>query len=505
MAPVITAAVLLCFQFCHSFTYPTIAEWSLYSEVFALSHGAAYYVAPNGSDAGSGKVDQPWASIEHAAQQAVAGDTIIVRGGRYGLSSQVRFRNSGRPGSWITFVGYPGETPILDAQQLSHALLFREGLDNGAFQIQAVSYVRVINLTVINSHDAGFTVRDSSNIDLINNRTIGTFSSGIAVWDTNHQGSATQRIRILGNKIEKPTTWDLAPPNIPKIGQAPQEALSIAGAVDFEVAYNEVYDSNEGGIDIKETSKRGKVHHNLVHNIGLGIYVDSWFGELNQVEIYSNVVYSCLGAGIALSVENGNLVEGIDIHDNLVFNNKGSGLYFSRWGVNNERRNIQIHNNTFYHNGYGAPKPGQTYYWMTGGIYLYSTNVHNIAIKNNILSKNRGFQVGYSELFLKDATWPSIARAKKIEITGNLIDGSNAANSPIESGGDPHDRVKIYGVDGDRAIVADPLFEDPATQDFTLRRDSPARAGRIVAGADLPHDLWWAHDFPPTLFVIHFD
>ena len=46
--------------------------------------------------------------------------------------------------------------------------------------------------------------------------------------------------------------------------EPPHEALSIGGAVDFEVAYNHVYDSDKEGIDIKETSKRGKVHHNLV-------------------------------------------------------------------------------------------------------------------------------------------------------------------------------------------------------------------------------------------------
>ena len=68
--------------------------------------------------------------------------------------------------------------------------LVKDGLDNGAFQIEGVSYVRVANLTVINSHDAGFTIRDSSNIDLINNSTKGTFSSGIAVWDTNHEGES---------------------------------------------------------------------------------------------------------------------------------------------------------------------------------------------------------------------------------------------------------------------------------------------------------------------------
>src|SRR5262249_47880818 len=261
----------------------------------------------------------------------------------------------------------------------------------------------------------------------------------------------------------------------PRRGSTPHEALSVGGAVDFEVAYNHVYDSDKEGIDIKETSKRGKVHHNLVHNVHtLGIYVDAWFGEMSDIEIFSNVIHDCM-AGIVLSVENGQSVENVNVHNNLVFNNKGSGLYLSRWGVEKERRNIQISNNVFYHNGYGPPSAGQTYYWMTGGLYLYSTNAHNVSIRNNIFSDNRGFQIGYSELFTKSSrSWRAVTRKKKIQITGNLIDGPNVIDSPIESGGNSSDRVKIYAVNGARPIFGNPMFKDPANQDFSLRRGSPA-------------------------------
>jgi hypothetical protein len=273
---------------------------------------------------------------------------------------------------------------------------------------------------------------------------------------------------------------------------APQEALSVAGAIHFEVGYNEVFDATASqiGIDIKETSKYGKVHHNHVHNIGLGVYVDAWFGTLSDIEIFSNVIHDCQGAGIAFSVEQGTSVENIDLHNNLVFDNQGSGVYFSRWGVNNERRNIRISHNTFYRNGYGPPAAGQTYSWMTGGLYLYSTSLRDITISDNIFSKNRGFQIGYSELFLKGSrSWRSVAKKKSIQITRNLIDGDNASDSPIESGGEPFDRVKIYSVAGSHPIFGDPMFSDPATQDFSLRRHSPAAgAGRIAVGAVPPID-----------------
>jgi hypothetical protein len=477
-------------------------------EDLVVNESATLFVAVNGNDNGPGTSDRPWATINHAVEQAKAGDTVIVRGGNYVLPAQVRPHNSGRSDAWISFIGYPGEKAILDAQFVPRSSLAQSGLDNGAFQIEGVSYVRVNNLTVINSHDAGFTIRDSSNIDLINNSTKGTFSSGIAVWNTNHDGKSAEQIRILGNTIVRATTWDLGSLDVPKQGEPPHEAISIGGAVDFEVAYNHVYDSDKEGIDIKETSKRGKVHHNVVDHVDRqGIYVDAWFGEISDIEIFSNIIHDCRGAGIVLSVENGQSVESVNIHNNLVFNNDGSGLFFSRWGVDGMRRNVKIYDNVFYHNGYGPPRTGQTFYWLTGGLYLNSNNLHDIVIRKNIFSENCGFQIGYSELLLNATqSWQAIAREKNIKIAGNLIDGRNKVDSPIESGGYPADRVKIYAVNGLRAILNNPLFKDPANQDFTRRRGSSA-ASRIPVEASVlgSSPFWWKRDFPPRLFHIHFD
>ena len=492
-----------------AFVLPASARDRPEAQTFLVNIASRHYVAVNGNDNWSGSIKRPWATINHAAENAKAGDTIIVHGGHYVLRGQVRVRNSGRANAWITILGYPGEKVILDAAQVSRSSLVRNGLDNGAFQIEDVAYVRVGNLTVINSHDAGFTVRDSSHIDLINNSTQGTFSSGIAVWDTNHDDGKTRFIRVLGNSISKATTWDLAPADLPKIGEPPHEALSVGGAVDFEVAYNRIDDSDKEGIDIKETSTQGRVYHNAVHDVRRqGIYVDAWFGAIHNIEIESNVVYRCHGAGIALSVENGQSVADVDIHHNLIFDNDGSGLYFSRWGVDHLRRDIRIHNNTFYHNGYGTPKDDQTFYWMTGGLYLYSINLRDIAIRDNIFSDNRGFQIGYSELYLNDfQSWAAAARAKDIRITGNLIDGSYAIDSPIESGGDPRDQVKIYAVSGERAFVGKPLFRNPDDQDFRLRGASPAGSVAIPIGAypaGSHSQPWWKQDFPPNLLQAWF-
>jgi hypothetical protein len=454
-----------------------------------------HYVAPNGDDNGPGSKDRPWATINHAAEQARPGETIMIAGGRYILRAQIRVKNSGTAAAWITFVGMPGRASVLDAEKIPHSDLFSSGLDNGAFQIENVNYVRVINLTVVRSHDAAFTIRDASYVDLINNKSTWSYSSGIAVWDTDHQGHATRHIRILGNAVRHANVGPISPGH-----EAPHEAISVGGAIHFEVAYNRVEDCAKEGIDIKETSKTGTVHHNIVNGVARqAIYLDSWFGELSKVEIYSNVLYNDM-AGIVLSVENGERVRDVRIDRNVIFSNAGSGLYFSRWSRDGEREAIKIYDNIFYENGCATPKKGQEYFWMTGGVYLYSSKISEIAISNNRFTKNCGFQIGYSELYLQEyKSWDDAAKAKQILISGNIIDGPNATHNPIESGGDLPDQIKIYAVDGLDALRQRAASEEPSSPRFD--QDSRVSSGMTYL-ARIERGRAWLKHFPPTLFAV---
>ena len=134
-------------------------------------------------------------------------------------------------------------------------------------------------------------------------------------------------------------------------------------------------------------------------------------------------------------------------------------------------------------------------------MYLYSANLQNVRIEKNVFSDNRGYQIGYSELYLRDGrSWQEAAQSKQIRIAENLIDGPNAIGSPIESGGRPPDQVLIYPVNGDRPIFGSPQFSDPASQDFTIPRVSPAAA--LAAGLETKASLpgqWWKRQFPPEL------
>jgi hypothetical protein len=214
--------------------------------------------------------------------------------------------------------------------------------------------------------------------------------------------------------------------------------------------------------------------------------------------------------GLAISVENGQAVKEIKIHHNLLYNNLGTGIFFSRWGVDGAREQIQVYNNTVYHNGFGKPNSGETFYWVTGGLFLYSNNLKKIEIKNNIFSDNQAFQIGYSDRYLdKNSTIESTFQQYQIAITHNLSFSSQAFAYPVKVGWPPNDYAQVYQTLGQAAITNQPKFINPNAGNFYLDSSSPAIAqssphdrdhSRSDLGAfpsGVKPDLWWQSNFPP--------
>lgn len=77
--------------------------------------GASLHVATDGDDAASGTEAEPFATLQRAVDIATAGDTIVVRGGVYALTTSVVIDSAGTADAPIRIVAYDGETPIFDA------------------------------------------------------------------------------------------------------------------------------------------------------------------------------------------------------------------------------------------------------------------------------------------------------------------------------------------------------------------------------------------------------
>ena len=94
----------------------------------------AYHVAPSGDDGNPGIEAQPWATFQQAAELAQAGDTVCFRGGTYALGEEIHLTQSGTADALITFIAYPGQTPILDGGGSAGGLLILD---------QHTSYLRI--------------------------------------------------------------------------------------------------------------------------------------------------------------------------------------------------------------------------------------------------------------------------------------------------------------------------------------------------------------------------
>ena len=389
-----------------------IILWTLLMHVLILeSNASVYYVdlIHAGSNTNSGLLGSPWATIQKAAK-AQAGDTVYVKAGSY--AEKITFANSGTSDALITFIGI-GSVIIQDPTNTT--------VWSGTLNLNTKSYIRIQNFSIQNAYWFGIYVEACDHIYLENNKTYNTGASGISVWHSSY-------IYAGYNTVQKACYQSLS--------TGSQECITFSGVSNFEIYHNEVFDSggsiNGGeGIDTKENCTNGKVYYNIVHDlIRLGMYVDCWDKLLQHIDVYNNRVFNC-SDGIAVSSENGGTVSDVNIYNNITYNNGGFGIIISNYVLDGPRKNINIMNNTVCNNGFGDNNTA----WG-GGIIVYSKNVSNISIFNNIVAFNDAMQISDTTGVVYAAT-----------INKNLIYGYRGHNWTNE-------------VKGINVIEADPMFVD---------------------------------------------
>lgn len=353
-----------------------------------------YFVALNGDDSNAGNKEHPLKNIFKASELAMPGDTVSIMGGQYTLQKQFRPLRSGTFMQWILYRAAPNEQVIFDGSLIKKGLRKNDTikfsrLTEGVFQIEKVSYVRFQNIEVYNSDAAGFIVRGPgcNKIELIGCKSNRSHNSGIGLWYCD--SVLVTNCEITGANDNSDVYYDKRQK---KGVEAPHEALSICGATNFEVANNYIHHCFKEGIDCKEISRHGVIHHNLVHDLPRqAYYADAWFGLLEDVEFHSNTAYNCMW-GFGISVEGkGAELKNIRFHHNLIYNLKGSGVLFGMWGNNLLRSDIHIYNNTFYRCG----SPG-IFSGGVGSINILSKNFKDVYIYRNICDKGWDYELGFT-------------------------------------------------------------------------------------------------------------
>ncbi len=209
--------------------------FALPAPIFAQSNNninsvTNYYVSTTGSDLNPGTLDQPFATIQKAANVAKDGSTIYIRGGVY--NQKIRVTHFGASGATITFQNYQDEKVILDGSTVKLE-------DDGLFTIEDKSDIQVKGLefrnlksTKVNETPIGVYITGTgSYIDMRNNyiHHIKTNlkngnAHGIAVYGTSsHAQNNLNHIVLDNNEVA----------NL-KLGLS--EAIAVNGNVDsFEV------------------------------------------------------------------------------------------------------------------------------------------------------------------------------------------------------------------------------------------------------------------------------
>jgi hypothetical protein len=117
-----------------------------------------HHVAPGGDDGGAGTEAQPWATIRHAADSVIPGDTVLIHPGTY--SEAVHMTTSATEALPIIFrASAPGV--VIDGAALPTDFAHRD-----LFFIEHADWVTVESLTLQDAHRAGVRLSYANHVTI---------------------------------------------------------------------------------------------------------------------------------------------------------------------------------------------------------------------------------------------------------------------------------------------------------------------------------------------------
>jgi hypothetical protein len=382
-----------------------------------------YFVAPTGNDGNAGTADQPWKTIQRAADTLAPGDTVRIRGGTY---PPVKGARSGHYfDRLITFEAEPGEEVIIDGSGADRST-------RALFDTNGAEYLIVRGITVRNAPICGIGVYASWQVRLENCRALDSAHSGIIVDKSGF-------VSVTDCEVEKACQ------------AGGEESVSIKRSQEVVVARNHIHHTGHEGIDVKEGSKHVRVTDNHVHDVERqALYADAWDVATSDIRFERNRVHDCM-FGMAACAETGGVLSDVWFVDNVVYRNHGPGMIVADWGSRDHAhplRGIHFVNNTIADNGGG----GRNQNWG-GGMVLENASAEDVDVRNNVLSNNLNGQ------FLIIAG----KRPKSWTVENNLVHGQSETI-------------------GEKNIIAEAKFADALNGDFRLI-DGPKGVGADAAVA----------------------
>jgi hypothetical protein len=276
--------------------------------VLGSSQGRNLYVSNGGSDSDDGSSSHPWATIQHAANEVAAGDTVHVQPGLY--SSGVKTMASGGPSARILFI-----SDVKWGAKIIALSSYTAWENRG-------DYVDI----------AGFDITGNGNLGILN---LGSF------------------VRIVGNHVHD------IPARCTADGGAGIDQGNFAGH-DNDTIGNLVHNIGNANVGcprvhgIYHSNQRGHVWNNIAfNNQGYGIHL--WHAPVDVV-VANNLVFHNGQGGITVGAGDapgGVTADGMVVTNNILIENGTSG---AGWAIVESGRigaRNQYSNNVIWHNRRG--------------------------------------------------------------------------------------------------------------------------------------------------------
>ncbi len=251
---------------------------------------STYVVAPGGNDGGAGSAQDPWRTLQRAANAVRAGDTVEVRVGTY---TGFDLRTSGTAANRIRFSAEAGV--LIDT---------RNARTPDGINLEAASYVTLEGFTVVGMPRAG--IRSVLN----------------------------RGVEVRGNYLYGNNTW----------------GVFSGFSDDILIEYNwTMYSQVEHGIYVSNSGDRPVIRGNYIEgNRGNGIHMNGDLsqggdGIISNALVEQNIILdNGRGGGSAINCDG---VQDSRIINNLVYNTHASGISLYRIdGGAPSRRNLVVNN-----------------------------------------------------------------------------------------------------------------------------------------------------------------
>ena len=381
------------------------------------------YVSSAGNNNWDGREEFPFRTISHAISVASSGDTIFVLPGEYSSEISITDLN-------LTLMSRGGRDSTIISNNI---LVTRSHLNLSGFTIQEAR-----------GGYAAIKCEQESNLQASDIKVLKSESHGIQIAEKSY--ATINNAIISDNKLQGIVI------NSPSMNEG--STLNINNSI---ISNNQQTNSstpnNGGGIYINSPPTEVVVSNSIIRdNIGEnggGIYVHEGSIVINSTSIFNNTARSN-GGGVYFSKS----LTPSKIRNSYFYNNKAMDNYGGGVGTIDMRSDLEILNCTFSNNySHGD----------AGGVYWVDTDdatSAQLTLKNSILWNNSAGQgTGWD-----GDDGGNINRQFSDQITGDKIQYNIIQNLSYL----PNDPLFIGNFE------SDPLFKDVSSNDFSLKKESPA-------------------------------